>query len=71
MRDLGVVLTAELALQREGHGQREQRQSHADGVARGQHTEHHVGREEQHVVEDVRECRAGQDGERDDACTAV
>lgn len=67
MRDLSVAAAAELLLQGEGHGQREQRQRHADGVARGQDAEEHVGDEEQEVVEDVGQRGADEDGQGDDA----
>lgn len=67
MRDLGVAAAAELLLQGEGHGQRKQRQSHADGVARGEDAEEHVGDEEHEVVEDVGQHGADEDGQGDDA----
>lgn len=67
MRDLSIAAAAELLLQGEGHGQREQRQRHADGVACGQDAEEHVGDEEQEVVEDVGQRGANEDGQRDNA----
>lgn len=71
MRDLGVAPAAKLLLEREGHGQREQRKRHADGVTGGEDAEEHVGDEEQEVIEDVGQRWAYEDGQSDDACLLV
>lgn len=67
MGDPGVASAPELFLQGEGHWQREQRQSQADGVTGGEDAEEHVRDKQQEVVEDVGERGAYEDGQRDDS----
>ena len=64
-------MAAELPLQGEGHGQSEQRQGHADGVARGQNAKEHVRDKQQKVVQYVGECGANEDGQCDNACLFI
>lgn len=65
MGDLGVASTPGLFFQREGHWQRQQRQSHADGVPGGEDAKEHIGDKEQEVVEDVGQRGTYEDGQGD------
>lgn len=65
--DLGIALAAELPLQGEGHGQREQGQGHADGVVGGQDAEEHIRDKQQEVEEDVGQRWPDENGQSDDA----